>query len=134
MPFFTVETIYRLPVFRHKTNHAASAEDACRRAVDDDDWWDERQDVETAGQTYVTGVWKGRDAAYRGQAIPVPDGFDDFAQRKAQMFRRLLLLLRVPAQPMGLSEHDFVRWLPRAKKAIAAAEAIIADEVQPIPR
>lgn len=134
MPFFTVETTYRLPVFRHRTYRADSVEAACRLAVEDDDWSDERHDVETAGHTYVTGIWRGRDAAYRGTAIPVPGGFDEVAHRKAQVFMRLLVLLRVPAQPMGLSEHDFVRWLPRAQKAIAAADAILADEQRSAPR
>jgi len=134
MPLFTVETTYRLPAFRHRTYRADSVEAACRLAVEDDDWSDESHDVETAGPNYVTGVWRGRDAAYRGTAIPVPDGFDDVAHRKARVFMRLLIILRVPAQPMGISQHDFDRWLPRAQKAIAAADAIIADEESATPR
>ncbi|WP_442580063.1 hypothetical protein ACSBOB_32105 [Mesorhizobium sp. ASY16-5R] len=39
----------------------------------------------------------------------------------------MLALLREPAQKMGLSQHDFERWLPRAQAAIAKADTIVAD-------
>src|ERR1700736_2498415 len=38
MPVFTIETTYRLPVYRHQIYEAATMEEACRFAVDDDDW------------------------------------------------------------------------------------------------
>lgn len=34
----------------------------------------------------------------------------------------LLALRKEAAQPMGLSAHDFQRWLPRAQAAVARAE------------
>jgi hypothetical protein len=36
MPVFTIETTYRLPVYRQQTYEAATMEEACRRAIDDD--------------------------------------------------------------------------------------------------
>ena len=36
MPVFTIGTTYRLPVHRHQTHEAATMEEACRLAVDDD--------------------------------------------------------------------------------------------------
>ena len=38
-------------------------EEACRLAVDGDDWSDEKHDYESAGKTYVTGIWSGENAA-----------------------------------------------------------------------
>ena len=61
MPVFTIETTYRLPVYRHQTYEAATMEEACRLAVDDDDWSDEKRDYESAGETYVTGIWSRRE-------------------------------------------------------------------------
>jgi len=37
MPRFTVETSYRLPVYRQQTYEAATIEQACRLAIEDDD-------------------------------------------------------------------------------------------------
>jgi len=39
MPLYTIETTYHLPVYRHCTYEAASADEACELAIDDDDWW-----------------------------------------------------------------------------------------------
>lgn len=126
MPLFTVETTYHLPVYRRRTYEAASAEDACHVALADDGWGDAEEDVDTSGETYVTGLWRGRkDNA--GSDIPAPERFGESVQRKALMFGVLLALLKEPAQKMGLSEHDFVRWLPRAQAAIAKADAIVRD-------
>ena len=81
---------------------------------------------ESAGETYVTGIWEGGEAN-TGPAISVPEGFGELVQRKADLFDTLLALLKEPAQPMGLSHDDFERWLRRALATIARAEAIIAD-------
>ena len=72
MPSFTIETTYRLPVYRQQTYEAATMEEACRLAVDDDEWSDEKRDYESAGETYVTGIWSGENAAYTGAAQPIP--------------------------------------------------------------
>lgn len=132
MPFFTIETTYHLPVFRHQTFVAASPNEACRLAVADDDWSRGRQDYDTAGETYVSGIWRGRDAAYRGQAIPVASRFDETVQRKADHFDALLALLKEPdferIGPLGLSRTEFEHWLPRALAVIAEAQSIVGGD------
>lgn len=131
MPQLTIETTYHLPVYRRRNYGADSVEEACRLAIVDEGWDDAREDVDTSGDTYVTGIWEnGKDNT--GAAIPIPEQFDERVQRKAKLFDALLTLLKEPAQPMGLSRHDFERWLPRALTVIARAEAIISDNgVQP---
>ena len=66
MPRFTIETTYRMPYYRHGVYDAATPEEACRLAIEDDDWSCELPDHECAGPTYVTGIWKGGGAAYEG--------------------------------------------------------------------
>ena len=133
MPLYTIETTYHLPVYRQGTYEAASADEACKLAINDDDWSCELPDHETAGETFLTGIWRGRDAAYEGEAVDAPRRFGQTVQRKAELFDTLVRLLREPAQPMGLSRHDFDSWLLRALAAIAAADGIFRDAniVQP---
>lgn len=126
MPLYTIET-YHLPVYRHRTYEAASADEACELAIEDDDWSCELPDHETAGQTFVTGIWRGRDAAYQGEAVAASGRFGQTVQRKAELFDTLVRLLREPARPMGLSRHDFDSWLLRALAAIAVANGIFRD-------
>ena len=38
MPKFTVEATYRMPYYRQRTYDAATSEEACRLAIEDDDW------------------------------------------------------------------------------------------------
>jgi hypothetical protein len=59
MPKFTIETTYRLPIFRQRCYEAETLEAACRLAIEDEDWSDQKEDCETSGETYVTGVWAG---------------------------------------------------------------------------
>jgi hypothetical protein len=72
MPQFTIETTYPLPVYRHRTYEADTIEQACRLALEDDDWSGEKQDYESAGATIVTGIWEGADAAYRAPPLAIP--------------------------------------------------------------
>jgi hypothetical protein len=60
MPRFTIETTYRLPVYRQRTYEAETLEGVCRLAIDDDDWSEQKEDYESSGETYVTGAWPGR--------------------------------------------------------------------------
>lgn len=126
MPPYTVETTYRLPVYRQRTYDAATPEEVCRLALEDEGWEDGKEDVETSGETYVTGIWEGEDAAFSGPAVSVPDEFDETVQRKADLFEELVAVLRHPARPMGLSEWEFGHWLPRALAVIGKADAILA--------
>ncbi|HRO01274.1 MAG TPA: hypothetical protein PLX43_07185, partial [Nitrobacter sp.] len=59
----TIEITYHLPVYRQRSYEAANLAEACRLAVEDDDWDNEKRDYETAGETYVTGIWEGQDTA-----------------------------------------------------------------------
>jgi len=121
MPAFTIETTYHLPIYRHRAYTAATLEQACRLAVEDDDWRFERRDYDCAGETHVTGAWRGTDMAYRGNALPVPSQFDERIQRKADHFAILLALLKQCAAPDDAP----------ARAAIAKAEAIIAGRPGP---
>lgn len=131
MADFTIEATYRLPIYRHRTYSAETPEEACRLAIDDVDWDDGKEDHECAGETYVTGIWSGADAAYRGESIPILDHFDETVQRKADHFGELLAALENVAQPGGIGQFEFQRWLPKAQAAVAKAKAIIEGRRSP---
>ncbi len=131
MPLFTIETTYRLPVYRQRTYEAETLDQACDLAIADEGWDDEKLDVETSGDTYVTGVWEGRDAAYSGRALDVPSRFDEQIQRKAAHFEVLLGLLKVFAHAPDGEPIDGPFWRRRLTDAIAKAEAIIAGSPDP---
>lgn len=138
MPAFTIETTYHLPVFRHRTYEAETLAQACRLAIEDDDWSREQRDYESAGETYVSGIWPGADAAYYGVALPVPTHFGEAVTRKADHFETLLGLLKLLAQDRALDAQERTYWIPRAVAAIDKGEAILAgardpdgDEPQP---
>jgi hypothetical protein len=131
MPKFTVESTYHLPVYRHRTYDVTTPAEACRRAVEDDDWSAEKLDYEMAGETYITGIWPGADAAYRAESVAVPLQFHETIQRKACHFQELFDQLAYVAQPMGLSRADFERWLPKAIAAVEKAKAIIQERRDP---
>lgn len=128
MPIFTIETTYRLPVYRQRNYEAESLAEACRLAVEDDDWDNEKHDYETAGETYVTGVWEGRDSAYRGPSVLVLSHYRETVQRKADHFEVLLGLVKVLS---GAEASDRAYWQDRAVSAIAKAEAILAGARDP---
>jgi len=131
MPLFTIETTYRLPVYRHRTYEAASLAEACRLAIEDNDWENETRDYESAGETYVTGAWDGRDCAYSGPSLAVPSHFDETVQRKADHFEILLGLVKV-LRGTAHGRHS-AYWIARAGSAIAKAEAILAGARDPAP-
>jgi hypothetical protein len=129
MSKYTIETTYHLPIYRQRTYEAATFEEACRLAREDGDWSDDEQDYESAGETYVTGIWECPDAAYRGDAIPVPSQFGETERRKAEHFDDMLNALSDV-----LAAHDHPgRDTPRGtvRNAIAKARAIIARQHDP---
>jgi hypothetical protein len=130
MSVFTIETTYRLPLFRYRTYEAESVEQACRLAVEDDDWDDQKRDYEATGDAYVSGAWRG-DTAYSGRAEAVPSRFDEMSQRKVDHFETLLGLLKIFAHERPLGEADRVFWLPRAQDAVAKAQAILGGANNP---
>lgn len=73
MPKFTVECTYDLPVFRHTTYEAETAEIAVALALADQDWEKQKKDYDSSGDTRVTGIWEGEDAAYMGKPVEFPD-------------------------------------------------------------
>ena len=130
MPLWTIETTYRLPVYRHKTYEANTLAQACRLAIEDDDWSQEKRDYESGGETYVTGIWSGSDAAYSGDSHAIPSHYTEAHQRLAQHFEVLLGLVKVLANPNeGSPDQNF--WRERAQPAIAKAEAILAGAPDP---
>ncbi|HWO94217.1 MAG TPA: hypothetical protein VNL92_05590 [Dehalococcoidia bacterium] len=131
MPAYTVETTYRVPVYRHRTYHAATPAEACRQAIEDDDWSDEKLDYEAAGETYVTGIWLGADAAYSGETVPVPSHFDETVQRKAAHFEVLFGLLKMVVADQVAQRRTDAYWLARGNAAVAKAEAILAGASDP---
>ena len=126
MPRFTIETTYRLPVYRQRAYDAETLEEACRLAIEDDDWSEQKEDYESSGETYVTGAWPGEDTAYRVAALSLPSQFGELLQRKADHYETLLGILKVLAHP---PEAPF--WRERADAAIAKAEAILAGAPDP---
>ena len=131
MPEFTIETTYRLPVFRHRTYVAETPEAACRLAVEDDDWSHQKQDHDSSGETYVTGIWDGSDSAYCGSAIPVPPHFEETVQRQAAHFEVLLGLLKIMVDDAEAGRPTSPDWRARASWAIDKAEAVLAGALGP---
>jgi hypothetical protein len=56
MPVFTIETTYRLPAYRQRTYEADTIEEACRLAIEDDDWSGQEEDYDASGEIYVSGA------------------------------------------------------------------------------
>lgn len=127
MPVYAIETSYHLPIFREVTVEALSLEEACRLALDCDDWSNEKADHECAGETYVSGAWLGPDA-YKGQSLPVPTRFDENILRRANHFSEMLALLKEAARPIRSGTEP---WLLRVEAAIRKAEAILSDAPDP---
>ena len=132
MPLFTIESTYHLPIFRQRTYDVETIDQACHLAIEDSDWSGEKADVESSGDTYVTGVWPGADAAYQGPAAPVPSQFRETIQRKADHFEALLGILKVLAHAPDVTTPDAAFWPPRAVAAIVKAEAILAGAPDPV--
>jgi hypothetical protein len=91
---YTVETTIRRPFYKHRVYEAATLDDACRQALQDDDCEGEKLDDETPGEPYVTGVWIGEDAAYKGPCLPIPINGHASDQHKMQQLDLLLALLK----------------------------------------
>jgi hypothetical protein len=131
MAKFTVECTYRIPVYRQRSYEADTVEDACQRAVEDDDWSNQKEDYESAGATYVSGAWPGEDTAYRVTAIAVPSEFEEALRRQADHFETLLGILKILAHAGDGGGSDLAHWRDRADAAIAKAEAILAGARDP---
>ena len=138
MPAYTVETSYHLPTYRHRTYIADDPAAACLAALEDDDWDGEQHDYESAGETYVSGLWAGEDAAHRGEALPVLSQFDETVVRKAGYFGALASILETVTEELrsaadGTCPDGAVTAaaLEQAATAIARARAILSGADDP---
>lgn len=131
MPAYTIETTYRLSAYRHRTYHADTPAEACRLAVEDEDWQGEKLDYEAAGENHVNGIWTGEDTAYRGEAVPVPAHFGETDQRKVAHFETLFGVLKILAADVRTGRPTQPHWLDFAERTIAKAEAIMAGARDP---
>ncbi|CAM5299654.1 putative protein OS=Afipia felis OX=1035 GN=NCTC12722_00388 PE=4 SV=1 [Afipia felis] len=131
MPTFTIERTYRIPIYRQHHYEADTLADACRLAIEDDDWSGQKEDHESAGQTYVTGAWAGEVEPYSTAALHVPSQFGETIQRQARHFEVLLGLLKIFAHAPAGGPTDALIWRQRADAAIAKAEAILAGAPDP---
>lgn len=131
MAKFTIETTYRLPVFRHRSYEADTLAAACRLAIEDDDWEGQKEDCESSGETYVTSIWPGDVQPYSVPTLAIPAQFGESLQRKSEHFEVLLGLLKVLAHAPEGGPADAPYWRERADAAIAKAEAILADARNP---
>ena len=129
--FFTIETTYRLPVYRHQTYEAATIDEACRLASTTTIGLPKNATTSSAGETYVTGIWSGENAAYSGAAQPIPSHYVETPQRIASHFEVLLGLVKVLASQSDTEQLDRTFWLERAQPAIAKPEALLAGGREP---
>lgn len=136
MPDYTVEVTYHLPVYRQRRYSADTPAQACRLAIEDDGWGNAREDADSSGETHVTGIWEGADAAYSGQEIPVPSHFAETVQRKAAHFDILLDTLRILSADARAKRIPSPEVQAKAAWAIVRGEAILAgarDPDDPVP-
>lgn len=131
MTTFTIESTYRIPIYRQRSYQADTLAEACRLAVEDDDWEGQKEDYESAGETYVTGAWAGDVSPYSVPALPVPSHFGESVQRKAEHFEVLLGLLKIFAHAPEGDPADELAGRHRAHAAIGKAEAILAGARDP---
>ncbi|MBB3999874.1 hypothetical protein [Aureimonas pseudogalii] len=127
----TIETIYRLPVFRHQVINAESLADACAEAVAEENWDGARKASDSSGDVFVSGIWKGTVEPYGARPMTVPPAFEEEIQQEVALDSRLTSILKEPARPMGLLQVEVERWLPRALALIAEAERTRSGDPQP---
>ncbi len=92
MPIFIIETTFRLPVYRRRRYAADTLAEACRLAIADDNWSQQKEDIDGSGDSYVTGIWPEHIESYDVPSLPIPSEFDELVQRKADCFDALLAL------------------------------------------
>ncbi len=131
MPAFTIETTYRIPVYRQRRYEARTLAEACRLAVKDDNWKGGKQDFDCAGETYVTGAWPADIEPYSVELLTIPTQFRETIQRQADHFGELLVLVSRVAQHAAQSSEISEPWLKRVQAAVRKAEAILAGARDP---
>ena len=53
---YAIERQYLLPIYQHLAIEAETAEEACRKALDHDDWDGAMEDIDTARETVITAL------------------------------------------------------------------------------
>jgi hypothetical protein len=64
---YAIERQYLLPVYQHLVIEAETAEEACRKALDHDDWEGAMEDIDSARETVITAL----------RPIPEEEAIDD---------------------------------------------------------
>jgi hypothetical protein len=132
MPRFTIETTYRLPVYRQRTYEAETIEQACRLAIEDDDWPEQKEDYDCSGDTYVTGAWPART-----QLTALPRSLFRHSSARTYSARPITskpcsASSKFSRTRQGGEPSDSPFWRQRADAAIAKAEAILAGASDPV--
>lgn len=131
MPDFTIETTYHQPIYRQRSYCADTLAQACRLAIEDDNWDSSKSDNDTPGETFVTGIWPASVAPHSVPSITVPSQFGETVQRKADHFELLLGLLKMLLADTVARRASSAEWIGRATWAVARGEAIIAGARDP---
>jgi hypothetical protein len=96
---FTVEVMYYLPVYKHVIVKARSADDACQKGVEDDDWENTKEDYDGSGAVFITGIWMGSEP-YCGKPLPISLQFRNGRDEAFRLVREIATTKNVP--------HDLV--------------------------
>lgn len=131
MPDFTIEIGFTIPIHRFRNYHAASIEEACRTALEDENWAEQKEAFQESGPTMIFGVREGQDNGHQIPAIPIPSQFRERQQRKAEHFETLLGILKLLLTEEVFTSAKLTFWRRRAESAIAKAEAILAGGPDP---
>ncbi|MGQ4274129.1 hypothetical protein [Terrihabitans sp. B22-R8] len=131
MPVYTIETTRFLPSYRHRTYRDDTVAGACRQAVEDKDWRGMTLDRECAGETFVTGIWKGAEASRSAPPVLIPSHFEESIQRRARQFEVLHGLLKMLLDDVRAGRPSSDEWIERAASAVARGDAILADARDP---
>lgn len=144
MPKFTVQVEYLMPVFMHVQVEAMNVEEACAKALDADDWEQAKDDYESVGPTYVTGIVRGEheDVYSGGEHCDVPKAhgqlrtvLDMFGVRlKREQFEALKELLDHSIEEgrsrmfedcrADYTDEDREAWAKKVEAATAGIEAV----------
>jgi hypothetical protein len=137
MPAYAVESSYHLPTYRHRSYIADDPAAACLAALENDDWDGGQAEHESAGETFVSGLWVGEDAAYRGEALPIPAQFDETANRKTGYFGDPVSVLEAVTEELRCaadaapSDGTVRAALDQGAIAIAKGRAILSGAADP---
>lgn len=131
MPDFTIDIGFTIPIHHFRNYSAPTLEDACRAALEDENWTEQKEAYQEAGLTMIFGIWNGRDNDYLTPPVPIPSQFREHQQRKIDHFETLLGVLKLLLQEESLTAAKLAFWRQRAEHAIAKAEAIMASAPDP---